>query len=94
MSECARIRAAGQLREVISAAGGKSGRIRIQGTTTRERQSDKMNENAGSAGSVTVERGRGDAGCIVVQSDEGAAIPDWARLGGAKPQTAIVMVRA
>ena len=39
-----------------------------------------MNENAGNAGSVTVERGREDAGFIVGQSGE-ASVIDFAGRG-------------
>src|SRR5437764_7803411 len=48
-------------------------------TAVERRQSNRMNEKAGSVGSATAER-EGEV--------PGEAMPDRARLGGAKPQTA------
>ena len=78
------------LREVIDAVGRKSEERwrpkEIQGPYRGEILNDKMNENAGSAGAATVERSRGNAGFIVMQSGEASAIPwsgvEWhAKLG-------------
>ena len=65
------------LQEVRAEGLGVKGDI---GDCKGKRQSDRMNGNAGSAGSVTVERGREDAGFIVGQSGE-ASVIDFAGRG-------------